>query len=258
MTNATVPSVQAAHAFEPTSVEGGFALAQILVASRLLPRSVNTPEAAFTIIMCGRELGLTAMQSLRAIHVIDGKPTMSADLMLALVKRNDVCVFFRLVQSSADLATYETHRKGEPEPTKMSFTIDEARVAGLTGKDPWKRYPAAMLRARCIAALARAVYPDVMLGVYESDELSPAGDSPIVARVEVQQAAPGRDDLARAIADAQTSAELRAVGQQIARAKAALQPGDIEDLKARYEARRASLAVEASPTPQPAGEEAAQ
>lgn len=164
-----------ARAFEPRGIPEALQLAQTLVASRLLPRSVATPEAAFAIIATGRELGLTAMQSLRSIHVIEGKPTLSADLICALVKqRGDVCAYFRLVESTDQVATYETHRKGEPEPTRMSFSMADANRAGVTGKDNWRKYPAAMLRARCITALARAVYPDLAMGLYDPDEVTEA------------------------------------------------------------------------------------
>ena len=59
----------------------------------------------------------------------------------------------------------------------MEFTIEEEKAAGVTGKKKKKKYPAAMLRARCIAALARVVFPDLLLGVYESDELAPASNN---------------------------------------------------------------------------------
>ena len=174
MSNAALAIIEpdASRAFEPSGIGDAMALAKILVNSKLLPRSVQTAEAAFTIIATGRELGLTAMQSLRSIHVIEGKPSLSADLILALVKnRRDVCTWFRLVTSTDKVATYETQRLGEPEPTRMSFTWEDATRAQVTGKDNWKKYPAAMLRARCISALARAVYPDLAMGLYDPDEL---------------------------------------------------------------------------------------
>ncbi len=160
-------------AFEPRDINEGYDMAKLLVASGLMPRGVSRPEAAFAIIAAGRELGLTAMQSLRSIHIIEGKPTLSADLVAALCKsRSDVCLYFRLVESTDKVARYETHRKGEPSPTPMSFTWEDAQRAGVTGKDNWKKYPAAMLRARCITALARAVYPDLAMGVYDPDEMT--------------------------------------------------------------------------------------
>lgn len=185
---ALVKATDPTRAFEPRDIDEGYELAKLLVASGLMPRGVQRPEAAFAIIAAGRELGLTAMQSLRSIHIIEGKPTLSADLVAALCKsRSDVCQYFRLVESTDKVARYETQRRGEPAPTSMSFTIEDAQRAGVTGKDNWKRYPAAMLRARCITALARAVYPDLAMGVYDPDEVAPepvyAGPAEIVRTV---------------------------------------------------------------------------
>lgn len=165
------PGGSASTQLEPSTAEQAFWLASQLVKSGLLGRSVQRPEAAFAVILAGRELGLTAMQSLRSIHIIEGKPTLSADLMAALVKRSPRCKYFRLVKSTPTIATYATDRDGEGM-TEMSFTIDDAKTAGVTNKNNWKTYPAAMLRARCIAQLARAVYPDLLMGIYEEDEIS--------------------------------------------------------------------------------------
>ncbi len=181
-------------AFEPRDIGEGFEMARLLVASGLMPRGIQRPEAAFAIIAAGRELGLTAMQSLRSIHIIEGKPTLSADLVAALCKsRPDVCLYFRLVESTDKVARYETHRRNEPVPTPMSFTWEDATRAGVTGKDNWKKYPAAMLRARCITALARAVYPDLAMGVYDPDEvaLEPVNAGPaVIARPTPAPVAP--------------------------------------------------------------------
>jgi len=168
-----VPNAEVSRAFEPRNIDEGYELAKLLVASGLMPRGIQRPEAAFAIIAAGRELGLTAMMSLRSIHIIEGRPTLSADLVAALCKsRSDVCLYFRLVESTDLVARYETHRRGEPSPTPMSFTWEDATRAGVVSKDTWKKYPAAMLRARCITALARAVYPDLAMGIYDPDELT--------------------------------------------------------------------------------------
>jgi len=185
-------------AFEPATLTEALHVSQVLVASRLLPRSITTPEAAFAVIATGRELGLSAMQSLRAIHIVEGKPTLSADLMVALVKRSPECGFFRLVESTGERATYETQRRGEPGPTRLSFTIEEARAAGAANKDNWRKFPAAMLRARAASGLARAVFPDLVLGVYDPDELDGARfesqPAPVAAPVvvTVNEPAPAR------------------------------------------------------------------
>jgi hypothetical protein len=167
----TTLAAPAAKAFEPGSFGEAMGMAKALVESRLFP-SVRTPEAAFAIIATGRELGLSMMQSLRGIHVIEGKPTLSADAMAGLVKsRRDVCLYFRCVESTDDLAVYETQRVGEPEPTRTSFSMKDAQRAGVEKKDNWRKYPAAMLRARCVTALARAVYPDLLMGIYDPEEM---------------------------------------------------------------------------------------
>lgn len=257
----------ATRAFEPGSISEAMHLAQVLVASRLLPRAVGTPEAAFAIIATGRELGLTAMQSLRSIHVIEGKPTLSADLVAALVKiRSDVCEWFRLVDSTDQRAVYQTKRRGEPEPTTMAFTMADAQRAGVTGKDNWRKYPAAMLRARCITALARAVYPDLAMGIYDPDEVSeqPAapGNYEVVSRsAPTVPAAPSseptvtnevHDELAADIEVAKSKADLNRVANA---AKKALQAGALSEAQYRAlakmtNARAAQIAK--PPTPPPA------
>lgn len=187
---ATIPQVSASTALEPVTIDQALWLATQLVKSGVLGRAVQKPEAAFAVILAGRELGLTAMQSLRSCHVIEGKVAMSSDLIAALVKRSPLCKSFRLIESTAKVATYEAEREGEGK-TRMSFTMEEAQAAGLTNKDNWKKYPAAMLRARCIAALARVVFPDLLLGVYENDELAPA---PVAAAMPVLREVPAANE----------------------------------------------------------------
>lgn len=160
------------HAYEPTSIEQAYKMADTLVQSGMLPKSVRNAAGAFAIMAAGRELGMTTMQAFRSIHIIEGRVVLSADLMVALAKRSGECEYFRLVSSDANAATYETMRRGNPSPTTLTFTIEDANRAGLTGKDTWKKYPAAMLRARCSAALVRAEYPDTALGMYDPDEIS--------------------------------------------------------------------------------------
>ena len=157
--------------FAPRTMAEAWKLAQTFHASGLLPRGIASPEAAFTIIATGAELGLSPMASLRSIHVIEGKPVLSAALIAGIVQRRpDLCEGFALVESSDTIATYETTRRGQA-PVRMSFTIEQAQRAGLAGKDIWRKYPHAMLRARASAELARAVYPDVVGGLYDPDEI---------------------------------------------------------------------------------------
>lgn len=164
--------------FQPQSIEQAAQLAERLARSALLPEALRgKPADVLVTLLTGHELGLSPMQAIRGLHVIKGKAVMSADLTVALVKRHGDCVFFKLVETTDTVASYETERKGEGK-TKMSFTIEQAKQAGLLGNDNWRKYPAAMLRARCASALARAVYPDLTLGIYTPDEAEEFSGAP--------------------------------------------------------------------------------
>lgn len=146
------------------------AFSKEIAISQLLPPALkNKPADVLAIVLTGKELGLEPMQAIRGIHIINGKTSLSADLMGALVKRSTACEFLQLRESSAKIATYATKRKGDPGETVMSFTIEQAKAAGVMGNPTWQKYPDAMLRARALAAICRAVYPDLCLGLYDSD-----------------------------------------------------------------------------------------
>lgn len=162
-------------ALEPRDVGEALQMAKILFESGLLPTSVKNPQAAFLIMMKGRELGLTAMKSFGSINVIGGKCECSAELLLGLVKSSGVCKYFRLIESTDQIATYETERHGEGM-TRLSFTYAQAMALGLTSKDNYKKQPATMLRWRCVSALAKAVYGDVTLGLYTYGEMTAGED----------------------------------------------------------------------------------
>jgi hypothetical protein len=152
--------------------------ALVAAASSLAPDALRgKPHDALIVLMAGRELGLAPMQSMRMLGVIKGKVTLAADATVALVRRSGECLQWRLVESTATKATYTTQRKGDTEPTTLTWTIEQAQRAGLTGGQGWRSYPEAMLRARCAAALARIVYPDLVAGIYDPDELATPLDS---------------------------------------------------------------------------------
>ncbi len=179
----------AERAFEPTSIEEAWRLSKILVAGGMMPRHLRTPEAVFSVIAAGRELGLTALQSTRSLYFIEGKAVLSSDLMVALVKRHPDCEYFRLVEITNERCVFETKRHGE-EPTRMEWTMADAQRANLTGKDNWKKFPKAMLRARVSADLCRAVFPDALMGVYDPDELQKEPPQKVAPPVVIRDVAP--------------------------------------------------------------------
>jgi hypothetical protein len=160
---------------EPQSIDEAQQLARAAVASKLY--AVASPEAALMILLTGRDLGLTASQSFRAIYVVSGKPVVSSDAMVAAIRRSGLCASWRVVETTIERCTIETLRQGEQEPERESFTLDDAKRAGLDRRDVWRAYPRDMLRHRAAAGLARRVYPDVVLGCYAPGELEESQSS---------------------------------------------------------------------------------
>lgn len=168
---------------EPQTLEEATQLARAAVASKLY--SVASPEAALMILLTGRDLGLTASQSFRAVYIVSGKPVVSSDAMVAAIRRSGLCDSWRVVESTAERCTIETTRKGESEPERETFTQDDAARAGLNRKDVWRQYPRDMLRHRAAAGLARRVYPDVILGCYAPGEIDEEPQRAVVEQVRI-------------------------------------------------------------------------
>ncbi len=169
-----------------------------LLKSGFLPKSIRTPEQAIAIMQTGKELGLGPMQSLRGIHVIDGKPAMSADLIAGLALARVPGSTLRVAESTNTICRVEAARAGQ-ELTPFSFSMDDAKNAGLTGKDVWRKYPRAMLRARCLTEACRAVFPDVAMGLYSPEELEDSSPGQAVDVQPFRESAWERGDVATAL-----------------------------------------------------------
>lgn len=147
-------------------------IAERIAKSNLLPEALRgkVPEVLMQI-MAGQELGLYSMASLRSFHIIQGKPVMGADAMVAVVLGSGKAEYFRRVGEGSDKSvTYATKRRGGEEQ-RCTWTIEMAKVGALHTKDNWRTFPRAMLASRAKSELARDVYPDVLAGCYTVDEV---------------------------------------------------------------------------------------
>jgi hypothetical protein len=80
--------------------------------------------------------------------------------------------YIRVAEYGDERCTVEFKRHDEDEPRSVSWTLDDAKRAGLLVKDNWKGYPADMLKARALTRAARIGWPDLLGGVYDPDEMT--------------------------------------------------------------------------------------
>ena len=125
---------------------------------------------AIVKIVAGRELGVGPLTAMTGIHIVEGKPVLSAGLIGALVLRSGRYTY-RVVESTDAECRIAWERDGR-EIGESAFTLEDAKRAGVAGKQNWSRYPSDMLFARALTRGARRFCPDVFLGsVYVADEL---------------------------------------------------------------------------------------
>lgn len=145
-------------------------MATILHGSGMLPESVKSPHAALAIILKGRELGFPPMASFSQINIIKGKPTLSAEGMLALIYKMYPNAEIEYLKNDTNVCEIEAVKNGKKN--KFSFTMEDAKTAKLLGKQNWQLYPRAMLRSRCISEMARSMFPECLMGCsYTEEEL---------------------------------------------------------------------------------------
>jgi hypothetical protein len=148
---------------------------------KLSQRISNTPfvptalrgknEAVLACVLYGAELGLGPMQSLNSIHVIEGRTAMSPELMRAMVARHGHRI--DVIENSATSCEVKGIRSDTGSMATVRWTMEDAKLAGLAGKNNWKTYPRAMLLARATSELCRIVFPDVIAGLsYTPEEVS--------------------------------------------------------------------------------------
>ena len=164
---------------QPGTLNAAWKFAEHIVNSRMYPRLPNQ-AAVFAVIVRGREMGLGALTALDSIHFYEGKLAFGAHLLIARAKAHPDCEYFRFVGGDHTYAEYVTKNRNNDAPTRLRYTIEQAKQAGLlhvnAGKQPgnWHKRPDEMLRKTCGVQLARIEYPSALLGAYAKEELEGA------------------------------------------------------------------------------------
>lgn len=155
----------------PQTFEQALTFSNYLAESDLVPKDFKgKPGNCLIAMQWGSELGLKPLQSLQNLAVINGRPALWGDAVIALVLASPVCEYVT-EDDDGKTAFCRVKRKGAPEQVR-TFSVDDAVKAGLAGKQgPWSQYPKRMRQMRARAFALRDVFPDVLRGMPVAEEL---------------------------------------------------------------------------------------
>ena len=154
---------------------GMMQIAEVASKSPLVPQAYQgNPASCFVAIQWGQEINLNPMQSLQNIAVINGKPSLYGDALLALARSDNRCVGVeeKMDGDTAVCTVKRRHIDGSIEKIVRTFSKDDAIKAKLWGKQgPWQQYPTRMLQARARGFGLRDAFPDTLKGLITEEEL---------------------------------------------------------------------------------------
>ncbi len=155
-------------------------MSSIMSKSGLVPNGLRgKPNDVFLILQMGHELGLKPVQSLNMIHVIQGKPSLSAQSMIALIRMKFPDALIKINIDEKNLvAKCEMGRHQEDSNTFIAtWDMKKAQEMNLVGREQYKKQAANMLKWRSVSEAARVVFPDVIQGLYTEDEVDDFSDN---------------------------------------------------------------------------------
>ena len=167
-------------------------IAKQYASSNLVPKTYSgKPLDCLVAIQAGMSLGLVPWQSLQNIAVINGKPTVFGDALIALVRRHPDCKGIKETidgEGDARTATCTVKRLqgGEIEEITKTFSWRDAKKADLTTRGPWKSYPDRMLQMRARGFALRDGFPDALAGVITREEADDYPEMKVVNEPEIK------------------------------------------------------------------------
>jgi len=167
--------------FAPATLTEAITFSEMLAGSSMVPKAYQgKPQDVLVCVQWGYEMGLAPMQALQNIAVINGKPSVYGDAMMALVQASPVCEdieeYFENEGTTNPVAVCVAKRKGR-KPVVAKFSVEDAKRAGLWGKiGPWQAYPKRMMQMRARGFALRDAFPDVLKGMITAEE---AHDYPV-------------------------------------------------------------------------------
>jgi hypothetical protein len=140
-------------------------MATYIVRSKLFGAK-DEPQAMSLMLLAQAE-GMHPMSAVQDYDVVQGRPARKTHSILARFQQAGGCVAWEEVSGTRACGVF-SHKQGGS--LRVEWTFEQAKKIGLTGKDNWKNYPQAMLRARCIAEGVRAVFPGAIGGMMSVEE----------------------------------------------------------------------------------------
>lgn len=165
-----VPVAMKGGVLTPQNLSEAIEVAKLIAHSGIVPKQFDgNPGAVLVAIQMGSELGLSPMAALQGVAVINGRPTVWGDAMLAIVTSHPDCV--DVVETEGDTWAKCLVRRRGRTPVERVFTVDDAKKAGLWGKQgPWQNYPRRMLQMRARGFALRDAFPDALRGIVSTEE----------------------------------------------------------------------------------------
>ena len=162
-------------------------MATSVAASKLF--GINNKDQAVALMLLCQAEGLHPAIAARDYHLIQGRPALKADAMLARFQQAGGKVDWKEYTNDKVTGVFSHPQGGSLE---VSWSLAQAKAIGIANKDNWKNYPRAMLRARVVSEGIRSVYPGCVVGVYTPEEVqdfapsspAPAKDMGMAERVE--------------------------------------------------------------------------
>lgn len=174
----------------PRTIDELWRMSEWFSRSGMMPKGMDRPEQVAVAVQMGLEVGLAPMQAVQNIAVINGRPSLWGDAAMALVRSSGLCEWIEespvVDEKKATIGfCCRSKRRGEKNICERTFTLSDAKTAGLVGKGgPWSQYPARMLQMRARSWVLRDLYPDVLRGLSVREE---AEDSTVISVTAVEE-----------------------------------------------------------------------
>jgi hypothetical protein len=143
-------------------------MAKVFVKSKLF--GVENEDQAIALMLLSAAENIHPAIAVRDFHIIKGRHALKADAMLARFQQAGGVIEWEEYTDTRCAAKF-SHPKHCPKPVLVEWTMDRAKVAGITGKDNWRNYPRQMLRARVISDGIKTTFPVGSVGVYTVEEV---------------------------------------------------------------------------------------